>query len=56
MAARKAETETPLSGVSEVRAKSAVVELDTQSKAYSSEPPYEAIKQQIPYLMSAITN
>ena len=47
MAARKAETETPGSGVSEVRAKSAVVELDTQSKANSSEPPCEAIMQQI---------
>ena len=43
MAARKAKAETPESGVSEVRAKSAVVELDTLSKANSSEPPYEAI-------------
>ena len=56
MAARKAETETPGSGVSKVRAKSTVVELDTQSKANSSEPPYEAITQQIAYFMSAITN
>ena len=33
MAARKAKTETPGSGVSEVLAKSAVVGLDTQPKA-----------------------
>ena len=32
MAARKAETETPGSGVSEVRAKSTVVEIELQSK------------------------
>ena len=38
------------------RAKSAVVELDTQPNANSSEPPYEAIMQQIVYLMFAITN
>ena len=38
------------------RAKSAVVELDTQPNANSSEPPYEAIIQQIVYLMFAITN
>ena len=56
MAVRKAETETPGSGVSEVRAKSAVVEIYSQSKMASSEPPYEAIMQQITYLMSAITN
>ena len=56
MAARKATTETPGSGASEVRAKSAVVELGTQPKATSSKPPYEAIMQQIVYLMSAITN
>ena len=56
MAVRKAETETPGSGVSEVRAKSAVVEIDSQSKRASSEPPYEAIMQQITYLMSTITN
>ena len=56
MAARKAETEATGSGVSEVRAKSAVVELGTQPKATSSEPPYEAIMQQITYLMSSITN
>ena len=55
MAARKAETETPGSGVSEVRAKSAVVETDSQSKAASSEPPYEVIMQEITYLMSIIT-
>ena len=51
MAARKAKTETP-----EVRAKSAVVELGTQPKATSSEPPYEAIMQHMVYLMSTITN
>ena len=56
MAARKGETETSGSGVSEVRAKSAVVELGTQPKANSSETPYEAITQQIAYLMSSITN
>ena len=56
MAARKAETETPGSGVSEVRAKSAVVELGLQSKMTSSDPPYEVITQQIAYPMSAITN
>ena len=43
MAAREAETETPGSGVSEARAKLAVVELDTLRKANSSEPPYEAM-------------
>ena len=51
-----AETETPGCGPSEVRVKSAVVELETQPKATSSEPSYEAITQQIAYLMSAITN
>ena len=56
MAARKAETETPGSSVSEVRAKSAVVGTDLQPKVASSDPPYEAITQQIAYLMSAITN
>ena len=56
MAARKVKTETPGSGASEVRAKSAVVELGTQPKATSSEPPYEVIMQQIAYLMPAITD
>ena len=56
MAARKAETETPGSGVSEVRTKSAVVEIESQSKVASSETPYEAVMQQITYLMSSITN
>ena len=46
MTARKAETETLGSGVLEDRTKSAVVELDTQPKSNSSEPPYEAIMQQ----------
>ena len=56
MAAGKAQTETLGSGVSEAIAKSAVVNLDKQQKANSSKIPYEAIMQQIPYLMSAITN
>ena len=58
MASRKAETETFGSSVSEVRAKSAVIGADTDSletKA-SSEPSYEAIMQQIAYLMSAVAN
>ena len=54
--ARKAEMETPGSGASEVRAKSAVVELETQPKTTRSESAYEAIMQQIAYLMSAINN
>ena len=51
MALRKAETET-------LRAKSAVVGADTdsQAKGTSSEPSYEAIMQQIAYLMSAFAN
>ena len=56
MAARKAETETPETGVSEARAKSAVVNLDTLLKVNSSESSYEVITQQIAYLMSTITN
>ena len=56
MAARKAETETPSSNVSEVRAKSTVVGTDLQAKVASSDPPYKAHTQQIAYLMSAITN
>ena len=56
MAARKAETETPGSSVSEVRAKSAVIGTDSQSKMVNSDPSYEAITQQIAYLMSTITN
>ena len=58
MASRKAETETFRSSVSEVRAKSAVVGADTDSleKKVSSKPSYEEIKQQIAYLMSAVTN
>ena len=58
MATRKVVTETLRSSVSEVRAKSAVVGADTdlaETKA-SSEPSYEAITQQIAYLMSAIAN
>ena len=56
MAARKAETETPSSNVSESRAKSAIIGTDLQVKVASSDPPYEAPTQQIAYLMSAITN
>ena len=56
MGARKAETETPGSNVPKAKAKSAVVGIESQSKATSSDPPHEAITQQIAYLMSAITN
>ena len=49
MAARKAETETPRSSMSEVRVKSAVVGTDLQPKVASSDPSYEAITQQIAY-------
>ena len=58
MASRKAETETPGSSASEVRAKSAVVGADTDSlvKGASSQPSYEMITQQIAYLMSAMAN
>ena len=58
MASRKAETETLRSSVSEMRAKSAIVGTDTDSleKGASSEPSYEAIMQQIAYLMSAMAN
>ena len=58
MASRKAKTEALGSSVSEVRAKSAIVGADNDSpetKA-SSEPSYEAITQQIAYLMSAVAN
>ena len=56
MASRKAETETLGIGVSEGRAKSATAGTNTdlaESKT-SSEPSYEAITQQIAYLMSAV--
>ena len=56
MAARKAETETPGGNVPEARAKSAVVEIDSKSKGTSFNPSYEAITQEISYLMSIITN
>ena len=56
MAARKAKTETLGSGVSEASAKSAVVGTYSQSKMVNSDPSYEAITQQIAYLMSSITN
>ena len=58
MASRKAETETFGSSVSKCRAKSAIVGINTdlaEAKA-SSEPSYEAIIQQIAYLMSAVAN
>ena len=45
------------SGVSEVTSKSAVVGIDSKSGGASSDPLFEAITQQIAYLMSAaITN
>ena len=58
IASRKAETETLRSGVSEVRAKSAVLGADTGSaeKKASSEPLHEAITQQKAYIMSAVAN
>ena len=58
MAAQKAETEMTRSSVSEARAKSTVVGTASasQAKVASSDPPYEALIQQIAYLMSAITN
>ena len=58
MASRKAETETLGSSMSEARAKSAVVGVDTDSaeKRASSELLYEVIMQQIAYLMSAAAN
>ena len=58
MTSRKAEMETLGSSVSEGRAKSAIVGTNTdlaEAKA-SSEPSYEAITQQIAYLMSAVAN
>ena len=54
--ARKAETETPGINVSEARAKSDVVGTDLQARVARSDPLYEALTQQIAYLMSAITN
>ena len=56
MAARKAETETPSSNVSEARVKSTVVGTNLQAKVATSDPPYEVLTQQIAYLMSAMTN
>ena len=56
MAARKAKTETSSSDVSEARAKSAILEIDSKSKATSFDPSYEAITQQIAYLLTIITN
>ena len=58
MAARKAETETPGSSVSEARAKSTVEGTYTASqvRVASSDPSYEVPTQQIAYLMSAVTN
>ena len=56
MAASEAETETSGGDVSEARARSAVVEIDSKSKGTSFDPCYEAITQQIAYLMSIITN
>ena len=58
MASRKAEMETLGSSVSEGRTKSAIVEANTDlaEAQASSEPSYEAINQQIAYLMSAVAN
>ena len=58
MASRKAETETLGSSVPEARATSAVVGSNTtlQVKGAGSEPSYEALTQQIAYLMSVVTN
>ena len=58
MASRKAETETLGSSVCEVRTKSAVAGAgtDSQVKGASSEPLYEAITQEIAYLISAVAN
>ena len=56
MASRKDKTETSGSDVSEARARSAVVEIDSKSGGTSFDPSYEVITQQIAYLMSAITN
>ena len=58
MDARKADMETPGSSVSKARAKSAMVGTDTASqvKVASSDPSYEALTQQIAYLMSVVTN
>ena len=57
MALRKVETETLRSSVSEVRAKSTVMGTDTdlQVKGASSEPLYEAVTQQIAYVMSTVS-
>ena len=56
MAVRKAETETPGGSALEARAESAVVKLEAQPKAASSDQLYEAITPQIMYPMSTITN
>ena len=58
MVMRKPETETPGSSVSKARAKSAMVGTDTalQAKMASSDQSYEALTQQIAYLVSAVTN
>ena len=58
MASRKAEMETLESSVSKGRAKSAIVgtNADLAEAKASSEPSYEAITQQIAYLMSAVDN
>ena len=56
MAARKAKTETSGGDVSEARAKSAVVQIDSKSEGTSFDPSYEVITYHIAYLMSIITN
>ena len=54
MASRKAETESLRSSVSEVKSAVVVASMDLAETKASSEPSYEAITQQIAYLMSAI--
>ena len=49
-------TETPGHNESEARDKSTVVGIVTQAKVANSDPLYEALTQQITYLISAITN
>ena len=58
MASRKAEMETLGSSVFKGRAKSAIVGTNTDlaEAKTSSKPSYEAITQQIAYLMSAVAN
>ena len=56
MTARMAETETLGLSALEAKAKLAVVKLEAQTKAPSSDQLYEVVTQQLAYLMSVITN